>query len=252
MRPWLSTTVRASFWQSASRVMSTSSAVAAPPSAAIAASCRARGEVSVHDHHAAPSRANRIAMARPLPIVSPGVWPPPTTTATLSSEPHRRHRATPSSPASSCTPRALSAVEHQLAAGPGDVDAARLAHAAELGPRVGRPVLLLEPRDPRRCRSHATSSSVFAFRRVAPLARRRISLTTGRPCARPLGGGMVSFVAPLFAGPVSPRAFCSASPPSSGWPVRPPASAPRVASSGCRGKSRPPSSLSSRWPSRSS
>src|SRR5579875_2886442 len=32
----------------------------------------------------APSRANRMAMARPLPIVSPGVWPAPTTTAILS------------------------------------------------------------------------------------------------------------------------------------------------------------------------
>src|SRR5262249_10028272 len=31
----------------------------------------------------APSRANRIAVALPLPIVSPGVWPPPTTIATL-------------------------------------------------------------------------------------------------------------------------------------------------------------------------
>src|ERR1035441_439859 len=34
--------------------------------------------------HRPPSRAKRMAVARPLPIVSPGVWPAPTTMATLS------------------------------------------------------------------------------------------------------------------------------------------------------------------------
>src|SRR5947209_2168824 len=33
----------------------------------------------------APSRASRMAVARPLPIVSPAIWPPPTTMATLPS-----------------------------------------------------------------------------------------------------------------------------------------------------------------------
>ena len=45
-----------------------------------------RGEVAVDHDHLAPSRANMMAVARPLPIVSPGVCPPPTTTATRPSK----------------------------------------------------------------------------------------------------------------------------------------------------------------------
>ena len=41
--------------------------------------CEAAGRIG------APSRANRIAVARPLPMVSPGVWPAPTTMAFLPS-----------------------------------------------------------------------------------------------------------------------------------------------------------------------
>ncbi len=69
----------------ASSVTSAANAAATPPSATMrstvsAADVRSRSTASTR----APSRANRSAVARPLPMVSPGVCPAPTTIATLS------------------------------------------------------------------------------------------------------------------------------------------------------------------------
>src|SRR4051812_22129055 len=67
----------------ASSVMSAAYPVASPPSSRIMAtvsSADARSRSTMRTR--APSRANRIDVARPFPMVAPGVCPPPTTTAT--------------------------------------------------------------------------------------------------------------------------------------------------------------------------
>ncbi len=85
IRPYSLVHPRTSASQSRSCVTSASKAAAAPPSSSIIAfvsraDCRFRSTRRT----LAPSRANRSAVARPLPIVSPGVCPAPTTIATLS------------------------------------------------------------------------------------------------------------------------------------------------------------------------
>src|SRR4051794_8782343 len=71
--------------QSSLRDTSARSAAAWPPSALIIATVSsARSSSRSTQRTSAPSRANRIAIARPLPIVSPGVCPAPTTMAVLS------------------------------------------------------------------------------------------------------------------------------------------------------------------------
>src|SRR5262245_4237079 len=70
----------------ASLVMSVSNAHASPPSSLIiftVVSAEPRSRSATHTR--APSRASTTAVARPLPIVCPGVWPPPTTIAALPS-----------------------------------------------------------------------------------------------------------------------------------------------------------------------
>src|SRR6202047_1579226 len=70
---------------SASLVTSASKATAVPPLAAIMSTVSWADLTlrSTHSTHA-PSRAKRKAVARPLPMPSPGLWPAPTTTAILS------------------------------------------------------------------------------------------------------------------------------------------------------------------------
>ena len=72
--------------QSASRAASASNATAVPPSPSIIA-CVSRADSRSRStrNTRAPSRANSIAVARPFPIVSPGVCPAPTTIATFPS-----------------------------------------------------------------------------------------------------------------------------------------------------------------------
>src|SRR5437879_10044265 len=66
--------------------MSAASDEATPPSSTICATVSsARSAIRSTQSTLAPSRANSTAMARPLPMVSPGVWPAPTTTAVLPS-----------------------------------------------------------------------------------------------------------------------------------------------------------------------
>ena len=81
-----------------------------------------------------------------------------------------------------------------------------------------------------------------------------VSHYKGNPLLFPDVGVLQSAIEAFTERPIAfPRAFCSGSPPSSGWPVRPPASpTPRAASSDCRERSQPPSSFSSRWPPSSS
>src|SRR4051812_17367139 len=84
MRPYAAMQASAMRAHSSARVTFAVTAVALPPSASIArlvssAASLLRSTTSTD----APSRANRIAVALPLPMVSPGVWPPPTTIATL-------------------------------------------------------------------------------------------------------------------------------------------------------------------------
>ena len=72
--------------QSTSRAASASNDDAVPPSPAIIdCVCRADSRSRSTSSTFAPSRANRIAVARPFPIVSPGVCPAPTTIATFPS-----------------------------------------------------------------------------------------------------------------------------------------------------------------------
>src|SRR6202035_5076182 len=70
---------------SRSLVTSASNAIALPPSASIipAVSCAEDRLRSTHSTEA-PSRAKVSAVARPLPMPSPGLWPAPTTMAILS------------------------------------------------------------------------------------------------------------------------------------------------------------------------
>src|ERR1700730_6380233 len=70
---------------SRSLVTSASNAIALPPSASIipAVSCAENTLRSTHSTKA-PSRAKVRAVARPLPMPSPGLWPAPTTMATQS------------------------------------------------------------------------------------------------------------------------------------------------------------------------
>src|ERR1700733_7836733 len=70
---------------SRSLVTSASNAIALPPSASIipAVSCAEDRLRSTHSTKA-PSRAKVSAVARPLPMPSPGLWPAPTTMATRS------------------------------------------------------------------------------------------------------------------------------------------------------------------------
>src|ERR1700730_4356257 len=70
---------------SRSLVTSASNAIALPPSASIipAVSCAENTLRSTHSTKA-PSRAKVSAVARPLPMPSPGLWPAPTTMAILS------------------------------------------------------------------------------------------------------------------------------------------------------------------------
>src|SRR3984893_2803272 len=70
---------------SRSLVTSASNAIALPPSASIipAVSCAENTLRSTHSTKA-PSRAKVRAVARPLPMPSPGLWPAPTTMATRS------------------------------------------------------------------------------------------------------------------------------------------------------------------------
>src|SRR6202041_2036668 len=67
---------------SRSLVTSASNAIALPPSASIilAVSCAEDRLRSTHSTEA-PSRAKVSAVARPLPMPSPGLWPAPTTMA---------------------------------------------------------------------------------------------------------------------------------------------------------------------------
>src|SRR6202035_4268757 len=70
---------------SRSLVTSASNAIALPPSASIipAVSC-AEDRLRSTQSTVAPSRAKVSAVARPLPMPSPGLWPAPTTMAILS------------------------------------------------------------------------------------------------------------------------------------------------------------------------
>src|SRR5262245_13389376 len=82
IRPSLERTVSNRLVKSSSLVASAWNGVAAPDSASIneqVAVAEARSR-STHTT-CAPSRASRMAVARPLPMVSPGVWPAPTTIA---------------------------------------------------------------------------------------------------------------------------------------------------------------------------
>src|SRR3984885_15525560 len=71
--------------RSRSFVTSASKAIALPPLASIRStvSCAEAKLRSTHSTKA-PSRAKVIAVARPLPMPSPGLWPAPTTMATRS------------------------------------------------------------------------------------------------------------------------------------------------------------------------
>src|SRR5437899_10997686 len=81
-RPIASATI---FLMSASLVTSALNAAAVPCLAAImsAVSCADSSRLSTHST-LAPSRPKVSAVARPLPMPSPGLWPAPTTIATLS------------------------------------------------------------------------------------------------------------------------------------------------------------------------
>ena len=70
---------------SASLVTSALNAAARPPLAAIISSVSCAEPKSRSTHNTlAPSRAKVSAVARPLPMPSPGLWPAPTTMATFS------------------------------------------------------------------------------------------------------------------------------------------------------------------------
>ena len=92
----------------ASSVMSAAWPTASPPSSRIIAtvsSADSRSRSTTRTR--APSRAKRIDVARPLPMVSPGVCPPPTTTATrpASRSPMRSLSHGSTGPAPACSGR---------------------------------------------------------------------------------------------------------------------------------------------------
>ena len=70
--------------QSSSRETSPANTSAAPPSAAIAAAVSSAARASRSSSMTRPpSRAKSSALARPLPIFSPAVWPAPAISAIL-------------------------------------------------------------------------------------------------------------------------------------------------------------------------
>src|SRR5690606_13719829 len=85
-RPYWSRHARMAACTCASSVTSAWNAAASPPASwmAAAVSSAASRDRSITSTRA-PSRASTMAVARPLPIVSPGVWPPPKTAATFPS-----------------------------------------------------------------------------------------------------------------------------------------------------------------------
>src|SRR5215475_1416043 len=85
MRPERSSALSTMILRLASRVTSAAMAAARPPSAraSAAVSSAAARLLSAHST-SAPSRANNSAVARPLPMPSPGLWPAPMTMAILS------------------------------------------------------------------------------------------------------------------------------------------------------------------------
>src|SRR5690606_12440790 len=86
MRPQRSSAALATASQSAALTILACTANPLPPSfSIIAAVASARSRMRSTQSTSAPSRANSNAMARPLPIVSPGVWPAPETIAALPS-----------------------------------------------------------------------------------------------------------------------------------------------------------------------
>ena len=84
--PNRSTAVDTKRRQSSSALTSPSATTASPPSPAIASRVASAESLSRSTStRRAPSRENRIAVARPLPISSPGVCPAPVTIATFPS-----------------------------------------------------------------------------------------------------------------------------------------------------------------------